>query len=119
MNYNSKALREPLSIQAFRYCLLVFVGLISSQIAFAQQIETSISKDANPHAVAGKARESSPAVMTPTPNASSVSADSEAIVRSAKVIYVRSNSLLVGASVVEDKHIFEVGTKKHVWWNWV
>jgi len=79
------------------------VGLICSRVTLAQQTETSISKDANPHAVAGKARESSPAVMTPTPNASSVTADSEAIVRSAKVIYVRSNSLLVGASVVEDK----------------
>src|SRR5258705_3913856 len=103
MNYNSKALREPLSIQAFRCCLLVLVGLICSRVTLAQQIETSISKDSNPHAVAGKARWSSAAVMTPTPNASSVSADSEAIVRSAKVIYVRSNSLLVGASVVEDK----------------
>jgi len=99
---NNPRSRSKPSANAFRYCLLVFVGLICSQIALGQQTDASISKDANPRAIAGKAAESSPAVTT-TPSDGSVRADPQAILRSAKVIYVRSSSLLVDASVVEDK----------------
>jgi hypothetical protein len=106
MNNSSKAQNAKLVVCALHSSLILLVGLLPSpifcQTVPGQQIETSASKDEYSRAVAGKAG-SAPLVVAPKPIINSASADTSAILRSARVIYVRSSSLLVGASVVEDK----------------
>jgi hypothetical protein len=76
---------------------------LSSQICMAQQAEATVTKDDNPRAMAGKTVAPTPVAVEARSNVSPTSADTGTALRLAKVIYVRSTSLLVGASVVEEK----------------
>ena len=106
MNNSSKAQNARFALCARHSCFLLLVGFLSlptsCQTVLGQQIETTASKDENSRAVAGKAG-STPVVVAAKSTINSASADPSTILRSAGVIYVRSSSLLVGASVVEDK----------------
>ena len=102
MNNFSKAQNAKFALCALHSCLLLLVGFLSLPTVLGQQTETTASKDENSHDVAGKAG-STTAVVAAKSIVNSASADTSAILRSARVIYVRSSSLLVGASVIEDK----------------
>ncbi len=90
--------REELSV---RLLAAVVVFLVGGHVAIAQQTSGNTPKEIVGNS-AGKVELPTPS-PDPQPKLALERPDPSAILRNARVIYVRSTSLLVGASVVEDK----------------
>jgi len=112
MRNSSTSINAKSATHVLHRCLLVILGLLSLPtlcgIGMGQETGAT-SKDDNPRSLTGKTSLTVPPqpvpMMVVEKQATVAAADPDptAILRTAKIIHVTSTSLLVGATVVEDK----------------